>query len=464
MGRSGERAVVLGASMSGLLAARVLADHYDEVIVVERDSLPEPGHTRRGVPQARHAHVLLPSGGAIIDELFPGLLDALAAESVPVLSDRANFRFSLSGHVFTQEGEPYDPIYQPSRALLEGRIAERLRAVPQVEVREGYDVLGLVAGDAGNAVTGARVQRRVGDSAEERIDADLVVAATGRSGRSGHWLGEMGYDPPAEEELKIDLMYVSCRLSMPVDRLGVARAVLTGPTPERPTGMAFFVQEHGVWMLTAAGYGGHHPPTEWPALLDFLRSCTPPEIVLAIEEADRLTDLHTHRFPANLRRRYDRMTRFPAGYLVIGDAVCSFNPIYGQGMSVAAMESVALRNCLDDGGQDLATRFFKQAAKDAGVAWDLATGADLSMPCVEAPRPLQARALNTYVDRIQAAAESDPDVARQFLRVTWLLDPPTRLMHPTMMAKVMWRSRRRRSGAVPVAAAAEGPQTDDHAN
>ena len=449
MAVSGEHAVVLGASMAGLMTAQVLADRYERVTVVERDELPAPGETRKGVPQAQHAHLLLPRGGEAIGELFPGLLDALVAEGVPMTLDGTEFRLTFGGHLITQDGDAsFPPTYQVSRALLEGRLLERLRTRPEVEVREGYDVVGLTADATADRVSGVRIQHRGRGAAEERLAADLVVAATGRSGRTGHWLQELGYEPPAEEQLKIDLMYVSCLLRMPIDALGTVRTVLTGPVPDRPTGLALFAQENGTWILTLSGYAGHHPPTEWPGLLASLRSQTTEPVVAAVEAAERLTELRTHRYPANLRRRYDRLNRFPDAFLVVGDAVCSFNPIYGQGMTVAALEALALRKCLASGTEGLARRFFKEAAKPAGVAWQLATGGDLALPSVPGPRPLPVKVLNRYVDGVQAAAEHDPAVATTFLRVTSLLDPPSRLLAPGTVARVAASRRRRRAAGV----------------
>jgi len=443
----GEHAVVLGASMAGLVAARVLADCYERVTVVERDHLPPVGETRKGVPQARHAHLLLPSGAEAIGDLFPGLLDSLAREGVQVIDDARQFQLTFGGHRLAQDHEAdFPPMYQVSRALLEGRVLERLRSWPGVEVLDGYDVVGL-ASDADRAgadatdhpaerVTGARVQRR-SDGQTSTLHADLVVAATGRGSRAGHWLEEAGHERPVEERLQVDLMYVSCLLKMESDVLGHLRTFLTGPVPERPTSIALIAQENDTWILTVSGYAGHHPPTQWPELVASLRTWVPDPVVAAIEGSERLTPLHTHRYPASLRRRYDRLARFPHGFLVIGDAVCSFNPIYGQGMTVAALEAQVLQSCLRAGTDRLARRFFKKIAKSSGAAWQLATGGDLALPIVPGPRPLLVRVLNTYVDRVQAAAEHNPAVATTFMRVTSLLDPPSRLLTPTTVVRVV---------------------------
>jgi 2-polyprenyl-6-methoxyphenol hydroxylase-like FAD-dependent oxidoreductase len=453
----GEHAVVLGASMGGLLAARVLADFYDTVTVVERDVLPDDAVNRRGVPQGRHVHALLGRGSQILAELFPGFLDELVAAGAPVFdyTDLSKVFSSLAGHQLMRTGGFRDipPIFIPSRPLLESLVRRRVRETANITLLEGHDVVDLTSTTARDRVTGVRVRSRDGDS-ERVLTSDLVADATGRSARTPALLDTLGYGRPTEDQVGVRLVYSSQLLRMPPATLKEL-IVVVSPVPGRPTGMFLAGYEHDTWMFTVFGMVGREPPSEPAEMLIFAEDLAPAHVLAAIRAAEPLTEVCRFRYPESRWRRYDKMRRFPAGLLVLGDAICSFNPIYGQGMTVAALQAQALRQCLHRGADGLARRYFRAAAKPIGVAWQFAVGGDLNLPEVQGRRPLSMRITNRYVDRLGTAAESDLVVAEQFTKVVAFIDPPTRLLHPKMMIRVATANRRRRQRRQPAAAPSE---------
>ena len=457
MPKIGEHAVVLGASMGGLLAARVLADFYETVTVVERDILPDDTVNRRGVPQGRHVHALLGRGSQVLAELFPGFLDDLVAAGVPVLdyTDLSKVFSSIAGHQIVSSGGFRDipPAFIPSRPLLECLVRRRVRERANITLLEDYDVVDLTSTTARDRVTGARIRSRDGDS-ERVLTADLVADATGRGARTPAFLDALGYGRPVEDHVGVRVVYSSQLLRIPPGALKEL-VVLVTPVPGRPTAMALAGYENDTWMFTVGGMAGREPPSEPAEMLAFAEGLAPAHVLAAIRAAEPLTEVCRFRYPESRWRRYDKMRRFPAGLLVLGDAICSFNPIYGQGMTVAALQAQALRQCLHRGANGLARRYFRAAAKPIGVAWRFAVGGDLNLPEVEGPRPLSLRLANRYVDRLQTAAESDIVVAEQFTKVVAFVDPPTRLLQPKMMIRVAAANLRRRERRQPAEAASE---------
>ncbi|GEM33052.1 hydroxylase [Nocardia neocaledoniensis NBRC 108232] len=451
MVRRGEHAVVLGASLGGLLAARVLSEFFDRVTVVERDRLGDGREFRRGVPQARHVHALLPSGSQAMETLFPGLLAELAAHGTKVISDYTEFFFSIAGHRLSAGADPRVLTYLPTRRQLESRIRERVAAISAVCIADGRDVVGLVSDRSGGRIAGVRVMAREPGSTEELVSADLVVDATGRGTRVPAWLTALGHEAPAEDTVAVHVGYSSTRLRLSPGS-EPEKIVLIGPTPSRPTGMALLATEDESWLFTATGYGNHRPGDTVESMVDGVAGFAPPHVVEALRAAEPLAPVAGYRYEANRRRRYDRSSRPPGGLIALGDALCGFNPIYAQGMSVTALEALALRESLRAGRGDLERRYFRAAARIVEVAWELAVGQDLTQPLVEGPRPLRVRLVNKYVRRLLEAGEHDPVVAARFLRVSAFVDAPASLLRPDIFVRTVFRSRRH-PDPVPVPAA-----------
>ena len=298
----------------------------------------------------------------------------------------------------------------------------------------GHDVVTLMASADGKRVTGARV--RAHDDGEERVlSADLVVDSTGRAARTPAFLEALGYDRPPEECVKVRVTYSTQLLRLPPGALR-EKVVLVSPVPGRPTGMALLSQEDDTWLFTVFGMAGCEPPEELAQMIAYVDNLAPEHVLAALRDGERLAEVSLFRYPESRWRRYDKLRRFPDGLVVLGDAMCSFNPIYGQGMTVAMLQAQSLGECLQQGPDHLARRYFRAAAKPIGVAWQFAVGGDLNLPEVEGRRPLALRLTNKYVDRLGAVAETDIEVAEQFIRVVGLLDPPANLLRPKMLMRV----------------------------
>jgi 2-polyprenyl-6-methoxyphenol hydroxylase-like FAD-dependent oxidoreductase len=432
----GEHAVVIGAGFGGLLAARALADRFEHVTVVDRDELPAADAPRRAVPQGRHCHILLPSGQLCLEQLLPGILAELVADGASRCRAMRELRCVAGGHDLAR-GDTGRQTVLASRPFLEGHVRRRLAEVPNVALQDRCDAVGLLADQRRDRIAGVRLLRRAAGSATEELHADLVVPATGRGARLPAWLEELGYPRPAEQRLDVDVAYATAPLRIPDGALGADKMVLVFARPELPRGLFLFAEENDRWRLSAYGYGGNHPPTDPDGFVDFAASVAPPDLAAAIRAAELLEPVAAHRFPADLRRRYDRLRRFPAGLLPFGDAICAFNPTYGQGMSVAAREALALRDCLAAGPDGLAGRFLQAAARTIDDAWMLATDTDLGQPTVAGRRSVRVRLVNAYLRRLHAAAERDPTLAVAFISVVAMIDRPQRLLHPSVVARVI---------------------------
>jgi 2-polyprenyl-6-methoxyphenol hydroxylase-like FAD-dependent oxidoreductase len=446
-----QHAVVLGASISGLLAARVLADFYGTVTVVERDVLPTDPVNRRGVPQGSQIHALAARGSQILDELFPGFLDELVVGGTPIWDDGdySKLCISVGGHQLVRSGISPKPesmsICVPSRPFLEWNVRQRVRAIPNVTILDGHDIVGMTSTRDRDRVTGARIVNR-NTGAETTLTADLVVDATGRGSRTPVFLEQLGYQRPPEDELVIHLAYASQPLRIPPGALR-EDFIAVFPEPGRPKMFGLIRHENDTWKFAVGAMAGDAPPNQRTDMLAFAADFAPAHAIAAISAAEPLGNVGQYRVQSNRWRRYDKMRRTPQGLLVFGDAICSFNPIYGQGMTIAAVEATLLRDCLRRGERNLPRRFFRASAKTVRVAWHTAVGSDLALPEVAGPRPLSMRISNAYLDYVMTAAETDPIVMQQFIQVIGMIDSPARLLQPSIMFRLARTTRRRRAQA-----------------
>ncbi|WP_142392642.1 NAD(P)/FAD-dependent oxidoreductase [Mycobacterium sp. 3519A] len=446
----GERAIVLGASMGGLLAARVLSESYRTVTVVERDVLPTDPVCRRGVPQGRLIHALLARGAQILDELLPGVLDDLVANGASKWDgDYANLCFSVSGHEFLRAGRTPDPesmpFYFQSRPLLEWQVLQRMRDIGNVSILEHHDVVALTSTADRSRVTGVEVVDR-DNQHTTTLSGDLVVDATGRGSRTPVFLEQLGYDRPDEDEVIVHLAY-ACQPVRIAPGAVKENFIAVMPEPGRTKMFAAIRYENDTAMFAVGAMAGLEPPHTSDEMLAFADGLAPTGVLAAFAGAEPVGEVTNYRVPSNRWRRYDKMRRLPAGLIVLGDAVCSFNPIYGQGMTVAAIEALVLRECLQRGDKDLPRRYFRATAKKIRIAWQTAVGSDLALPEVDGQAPLSIRLSNRYLDRVMTAAERDPVVTLRFLRVMGMMDSPMQLLLPHFMFRVFRAGRGRQRSA-----------------
>src|SRR6185437_5918621 len=354
--------------MAGLLTARVLSDRYRQVVIVERDPVVGVGDARRGVPQGRHAHALLARGQRILEELFPGLQQELTDSGIYSCDLAGNLRWYFNGAPLRQMDSGLLSV-SATRPQLEDHVRRRVTGLPNVRLRDHTVVNGLESADGGSRIVGVRITGVAEDAEPELVTADLIVDATGRGSRTPAWLAELGYQRPSEDKVKIDLAYTTRLFKLGSDPYGEDLSINSVARPDNPRGAFFARLDEEVAMLSLTGLLGDHPPRDDDGFLEFTKSLDAGEIYETVKGSVPLGDAVTFHVPASVRRRYDKLSRFPDGFLVIGDGVCAFNPVYGQGMTVAAMEAVALAEHLD-AGPVRPIQFFKELKPIVDVPWD----------------------------------------------------------------------------------------------
>jgi 2-polyprenyl-6-methoxyphenol hydroxylase-like FAD-dependent oxidoreductase len=447
--RLGGHAVVAGAGMAGLLAARVLADHFTQVTVVDRDRLPDRPEVRAGVPQSRHLHVLLGRGLECLERLLPGFEADLRAAGAPVVEGSDSLWLNAAG--WSRRYRSPIRLLGASRELVEWTARTRVAALGNVRLVDGCEVVGLLAGGGQqNEPAGVRLRPR-GPSAGRAgggadLAAELVVDASGRGSRAPQWLAGLGYAAPAETRINPLLGYASRRYRVPAGfQAGWRMLVINAKPPGNPRSGALVPIEGDRWMVALIGAGRDYPPTDEAGFLAFARSLRSQLLYDTIKDAEPLSPIYSFRHADNQRRHYERLRRWPERLLVVGDAACSFNPIYAQGVTVAAMTAVALDDALTRDGQraagnlaGLARRFQQQVARTNAGAWTMATGEDLRYPWTEGARAdLPTRLMHRYADRLLAVANGNAAVNTAFVNVVNLRDPPASLFRPSVLLPVL---------------------------
>ncbi|WP_185921789.1 NAD(P)/FAD-dependent oxidoreductase [Streptomyces sp. WAC06614] len=471
-----DHVVVLGAGIAGLLAARVLAERFERVTLVERDVPAEDGPAfRPGVPQSRHVHVLWSRGVRLLDELLPGVTGEVLARGGRLLESPGDLLWLSPADWFGKV--PGAQILVAGRELLDWSVRRAVLADPRITFRPGCEATALVPDTAHRAVIGVRVRERTsaeppGPAADGRtptkgpaagrsgrsgrsgragrgdgrIDAALVVDATGRTSKAPVWLAEAGWPAPAVTRYDSHLAYSSRYFRAPPHDGRAWEAMYVQGRPDLPRGAVLAPQDGGRWLVTLVGNGRHAPPTRAEEFLGYARSLRSPALYDAVREAEPLTAPTGFRHTANEWRHYERLADWPHGFVVLGDAACRFNPVYGHGMTVAALAAQALREVLASleprEVPAASRRIQRRTAAAAAVAWQIATSEDLRYPETEGPAPdRMTRVLQRYMSRVMVAANTDPAVSGRFFGVLSLTEPPGTLLAPAVMLRVLskWR-------------------------
>lgn len=434
-------AVVIGAGVAGLMAAGVLAARFDRVTIVDRDRLPAEPAFRAGVPQSRHLHGLLRGGLDVMERLHPGLESELVAAGAVRLSGADFLRLSAAGW-----SKRFDSpaLVAASRELIEWTVRRRVLGCTNVYVLDGHEAIGLIASTDGTDVVGVQLRGRR-TFAITPLYADLVIDASGRNSKAPDWLEALGYGRPRETVINSFLGYASCILAIPERFAADWKIVMIGDKPPAmPRAGILAPIEGNRWMVTLGGYARDYPPVDREGFLEFARSLRSDVIYRAIRDAKPLSRISGFRATTNRRRHLEQMPRWPERFVVVGDGACAFNPIYGQGMSVAAKTAAALQSALEECDRiGFARRMQRSVARAGTAAWVIATGADVRYPTTEG-RHLRAvdRVIQGYLDRVIEASMQDAVVNDAFRRVVNLVDAPAALFRPAVAWRTLTASRK----------------------
>lgn len=440
-------AVVIGASIGGLCAARVASEFFDRVTVFERDELPITPGNRAAVPQGRHVHLLMARGALEFDELFPGLLDDMVAAGVPILENRPDcIHFGAAGHVLGTGHTLRDRFtaYVPSRPQLEWQIRRRVHNIANVEIQRRSVAQPRFDFDA-ERVTGVLLDSDTDEP--DFVPADLVVDAAGRGTRLPVWLEQWGFQRPPEKTIDVGIGYASQQFRLPEGAIR-ERVIVAGASRDQPRGLGLLGYEDGTWTLTTFGVAKVEPPQTFPEMVRLADTLLPERIASALRRAEPVGEVAFHRFPASRWRRYHELDRFPAGIVPLGDAVVSFDPTYGQGMTMTSLQAGHLRRALASGG-DVVRTVNRATAKTTFPVWTMTAIGDLTFHQAVGDKPWWFGPVGSLFDQFLGAAETDPVLAEWFLRRFSLLDslymvPSAKLVGRTIAHNMrLWLAERR---------------------
>ncbi|HEX8436122.1 FAD-dependent oxidoreductase [Archangium sp.] len=434
------QAIVIGGSIAGLLSARVLADHFEKVVILERDPLPDGPEPRKSAPQGRHVHALLEAGLKVMEDLFPGLVQELERDGVDFIDMGLESSWFHHGSWKVRYESGIRTILC-SRPHLEWKVRGRVTALPQVQLREGYTVEELLTDGSRERVTGVKVK---GPDGAQTLQADLVVDASGRGSRAPQWLEALGVGPPEEEQVGVDSAYTSRFYERPAGFDDWKILAVYARAPEnRRSGFVANV-EGNRWIVSLNGYFGDHPPTDDEGFLEFARGLPVPHIHEAIRQARPLTQAVTYKMPASRWLHYERVARLPEGFVLLGDSVCAFNPLFGQGMTVISLGAQMLGECVAKQARStpgdmrgLSRRFQKKLSGLIGLCWFLATTMDLRYPQARGKRPFGLGLLQWSVMNLIDLTSMDQKACQEFYKVLHMRGGLEVLLQPRLALSLL---------------------------
>jgi 2-polyprenyl-6-methoxyphenol hydroxylase-like FAD-dependent oxidoreductase len=436
------RAVVLGGSMAGLMAARVLSEHADEVVIVERDVSATDGKPRPGVPQGTQVHALLPAGAVQLDRWFDGFLaEATEAGAVMPPTNGDRNRLYIDGAVRPNPPAAQDvPVLVTTRPFLEEQVRRRTLALPNIRQVSGRADGVVLDGDR---VTGARYLPE-GDGELVTVDAEIVVDAMGRSSRLSDWLESAGWERPPLRRMPIKLNYATAMFAYDEDVCELWSCVSqasAAATPDHQARIGGFLRVEGDrWIMLVSGYGDDRPSADTDDYLARCRSDFPAEFGAIAQRGTMIGEVITYHQADSRRRDFHELRRFPAGLVAAGDAVASFNPVYGQGMTSAILHAACLSRYLHTKPSltEPAMPYFDLVRVIVDAAWQVSTFADLELPHVDGPYPRGYQLLRRLAGLVFQAAMTDQTINERLNRITQMLAHPNSLASPATLVRAVW--------------------------
>lgn len=438
-----ERAVIIGGGIGGLLTAKVISNYYEEVLIVDRDDFPEKPENRSGIPQGFQPHRLTPRGKMIIERLLPGLNEELLEQGAALTQNRV-YRFTNPYGILSMPNSERDLMC--SRALLEWGIRQRIKEITNIQFLSKHIVIGLQTSPDQMTVTGIHVKERGQSRLQKVINADMVIDTSGRQSKLTNWLQELGNKIPEPDVLKVSLGYSTRHYKMPsdMDQKWALIHVEGCPAYSENTGI-FAMIENNIAEMLIWNAGGNYPTIDAVEYEQAVANLADPIINKIWENIEPITLPKGYRIKELFRNHFEQMNRWPSGLLVLGDALCNFDPIYGQGMTMAAVEVEVLETCMQDQQANPQSNFERSVLhrfqEVIEPIWWLNCVADLNRPGVEYEgQPLKGVSFaQKYFDLYikHATTESDFNLFSLFWAVNSILFSPSRIINPQMMENIL---------------------------